>query len=81
LQVTTMSIWRRHGPEDNYGISVGQRFSSVGRVALTWEVISVASYPGDVAPHARLLRVGAQRDAKTVSLQVLRDRRFYQPKQ
>ena len=76
-----MSIWRRHGPEDNYGISVGQRFSSVGRIALTCEVISVASYPGDVAPHARLLRVGAQRDAKTVSLQVLRDRRFYQPKQ
>jgi hypothetical protein len=34
-----------------------------------------------MAPHVRLARVGAQHDGKTVSLQVLRDRRFYQPAQ
>lgn len=77
-----MSIWRRRpGPEDNYGIAAGQRFSSVGRMAAIWEVITVARYAGDLAPHVRLLRVGAQNEGKTVSLQVLRDRRFYQPAQ
>jgi hypothetical protein len=77
-----MSIWRRrHGPEDNYGITIGQRFSSVGRAKTVWEVINVARYPGDVAPHARLSRVGAQHEGKTLSLQVLLDRRFYQPTQ
>ncbi|HEX7970431.1 MAG TPA: hypothetical protein VF502_19565 [Stellaceae bacterium] len=75
-----MSIWRRrHGPDDNYGISAGQRFSAVGRTKAVWEVIVVAHYPGDLGPHVRLSRVGAERDGKTVSLQVLRDRRFYQP--
>lgn len=75
-----MSIWRRRlGPGDNYGISTGQRFSTVGRISAVWEVIAVAHYPGDVGPHVRLSRVGAERDGKTVSLQVLRDRRFYQP--
>lgn len=75
-----MSIWRRRpGREENYGIAAGQRFLSVGRAASIWEVINVARYPGEVAPHVRLSRVGAQHDGKTVSLEVLRDRRFYQP--
>lgn len=75
-----MSMWRRRpGPEENYGISAGQRFSSVGRAKAVWEVITVARYPGDVSPHVRLCRVGAQYDGKTVALDVLRDRRFYEP--
>lgn len=79
--VAVMSIWRRrHGPEDDYGIAVGQRFSSTGRgSAAVWEVINVAHYPGEVVPHVRLSRVGSEHDGKTVSLQVLRDRRFYEP--
>lgn len=75
-----MSIWRRRpGPEQNYGIEAGQRFLSVGRMRATWEVVTVARYPGDVGPHVRLHRVGTEHDGKTVSLDVLRDRRFYQP--
>ncbi len=75
-----MSMWRRRpGPEENYGISAGQRFFSVGRAKAVWEVITVARYPGDVSPHVRLCRVGAQYDGKTVALAVLRDRRFYEP--
>jgi hypothetical protein len=75
-----MSIWRRRpGFEQNYGIEAGQRFLSVGRARSVWEVVTVAHYAGDVRPHVRLLRVGSQHDGKTVSLEVLRDRRFYQP--
>jgi hypothetical protein len=78
--VIIMSIWwRRPGPEDNYGISAGQRFASVGRGNTVWEVITVARYPGDLGPHARLARVGMENDGKTISLHVLRDRRFYHP--
>jgi hypothetical protein len=75
-----MGMWRRrHGPDDNYGIAVGQRFCTAGRTQAVWEVIMVADYPGDLGPHVRLSRVGSQHDGKTVSLHVLRDRRFYQP--
>ena len=76
----SMSIWRRGpGVDRNYGIEAGQRFLSVGRARSVWEVVTVAHYAGDVRPHVRLLRVGSQHDGKTVSLEVLRDRRFYQP--
>ena len=75
-----MSIWRRRrGPDDNYGITIGQRFSSVGRASTVWEVITLARFPGDVTPHVRLSRVGAQHEGKTLALEVLLDRRFYQP--
>jgi hypothetical protein len=75
-----MGLWRRRlGPDDNYGIMIGQRFSPVGRAKPVWEVMTVARYPGDVAPHVRLSRVGAQHEGKTLSLDVLLDRRFYQP--
>jgi hypothetical protein len=80
VQVKVMSFWRRRpGPEDNYGIAAGQRFFSVGRAKAVWEVVTVAQFPGDFVPHVRLLRVGSQHEAKTVALEVLRDRRFYQP--
>jgi hypothetical protein len=75
-----MSIWRRRpGLDENYGIEAGQRFLSVGRVKSEWEVVAVAHYVGDVCPHVRLSRVGSHHDGKTVSLGVLRDKRFYQP--
>jgi hypothetical protein len=75
-----MSIWRRRpGAGENYGISRGQRFFSAGRTTAIWEVVTVARYAGDLAPHVRLSRVGSQHDGKTVSLEVLLDRRFYQP--
>ncbi len=80
VQVSGMSIWRRRpGAEQNYGISAGQRFFSPGRATVIWEVVTVARYTGDVAPHVRLSRVGSHHDGKTVSLDVLLDRRFYQP--
>jgi hypothetical protein len=73
-----MSLWRRRpGREENYGITAGQRFLSVGRGNAVWEVVAVARYPGDLAPHVRLSRVGSQHEGKTVALEVLRDRRFY----
>jgi hypothetical protein len=75
-----MTMWRRGpGAEENYGIEMGQRFLSVGRIKSIWEVVAVSRYRGDMAPHARLSRVGALHDGKTVALEVLRDRRFYQP--
>ncbi len=75
-----MSIWRRRpGAEENYGISAGQRFFSAGRATAVWEVVTVARYAGDLVPHVRLSRVGSQHDGKTVSVEVLLDRRFYQP--
>jgi hypothetical protein len=80
VQVKVMSIWRRRpGPKNNYGIAAGQRFFSVGRAKAVWEVVTVAQLPGDFVPHVRLSRVGSQHDGKTVALDVLRDRRFYQP--
>jgi hypothetical protein len=80
VRVVAMNIWwRRPGAEENYGISAGQRFCAVGRVTAVWEVVNVARYPGDLGPHVRLSRVGSQHDGKTVSLEVLRDRRFYHP--
>jgi hypothetical protein len=39
----------------------------------------VARYPGELLPHVRMHRVGSPNDGKTISLQVLRDRRYYQP--
>ena len=75
-----MNIWRRRpGADENYGISAGQRFVSAGRMTALWEVVNVARYPGDLGPHVRLSRVGSHHEGKTVSLEVLRDRRFYQP--
>jgi len=80
VQVAVMSLWRRRpGLEENYGISAGQRFLSVGRARSMWEVITVARHPGDFVPHVRLCRVGSEHDGKTVALDVLRDRRFYEP--
>ena len=46
-----MSMWRRrHGPDDNYGITVGQRFSTAGRAQAVWEVITVAHIPAISGP-------------------------------
>jgi hypothetical protein len=75
-------MWLRFGRrkhDENFGIAAGQRFRSVGPAAITWEVATIARYSWDAAPHVRLRRVGASGDAKTISLQVLRDARFYQP--
>jgi len=70
---------RRLGPENNFGVAAGQRFCSVGPAAALWEVIAVNRYDGDIGPHVQLARVGVAHEGKTVSLQVLRDRRFYEP--
>jgi hypothetical protein len=75
-----MRLWGRRGRQDeNFGISAGQRFRAVGLAPVIWEVETVARYPGELAPHVRLHRVGTPADGKTIALQVLRDRRFYQP--
>lgn len=81
VQMVAMTIWwrRRPGAGENYGIAAGQRFFAVGRRAAVWEVVNVVRYPGDLGPHVRLSRVGSRHESKTVSLEVLRDRRFYHP--
>jgi hypothetical protein len=71
--------WRRQTRDENFGVAAGQRFRPVGGGTAIWEVETVARQPGEVVPHVRLHRVGAPSDGKTISLDVLRDRRFYQP--
>jgi len=69
----------RRRQDDTFGIAAGQRFRAVGTATIFWEVATIARYPWDALPHVRLLRVGAPADAKTISLAVLRDGRFYLP--
>ncbi len=78
LGVVVMRWWRGGQKEDS-GIAAGQRFRTVGPIPMVWEVVTVARYPGDMQPHVRLVRVGTPHEGKTVSMQVLRDRRYYQP--
>jgi hypothetical protein len=78
--VPRMWSWLGRGKQDeNFGIEPGQRFRSVGTATILWEVATIAHYTSAVLPHVRLQRVGAPGDAKTVSLRVLRDERFYLP--
>jgi hypothetical protein len=74
-------MWKLHrrGQDDTFGIAAGQRFRAVGAAPIFWEVATIARYQWDVLPHVRLHRVGAPADAKTISLSVLRDGRFYLP--
>ncbi len=75
-----MWFWQRRGrPEDNFGIAAGQRFRPVGSIPIIWEVESVARHPGEPVAHVRLHRVDVPSQGKTVALQVLRDKRYYQP--
>lgn len=69
----------RRKQDDTFGIAAGQRFRAVGTSPIFWEVATIARYPWDAAPHVRLQRVGVPSDAKTISLAVLRDGRFYLP--
>ena len=61
------------------GVTAGQRYRAAGSVTSTWEVIAVTRHPGEPVPHVRMSRVGAPKDLKTVSVRVLRDKRFYEP--
>jgi len=61
------------------GVAPGQRFRVAGSSFSLWEVVALTQQPGEPVPHARLARVGAPKDLKTVSVRVLRDRRFYEP--
>jgi hypothetical protein len=70
---------RRAKPDENFGIAPGQRFRPVGSAPSLWEVETVARHPGEVVPHVRLHRVGVPGDGKTIALNVLRDRRYFQP--
>lgn len=75
-----MRLWpRRRSSSVNFGIETGHRFRAVGSPTILWEVAMIARYPWEVMPHVRLQRVGAPLDAKTVSLSVLRDGRFFLP--
>jgi hypothetical protein len=65
--------------DETTGVAAGQRYRQAGNVAALWEVIALARHPGEPVPHVRLSRVGAPKDLKTVSVRVLRDRRFYEP--
>lgn len=70
---------RRGRPDENFGIAAGQRFRPVGTIPIVWEVESLARHPGELITHVRLHRVGMPSQGKTVALQVLRDKRYYQP--
>ncbi|HUZ72072.1 MAG TPA: hypothetical protein VMU87_03740 [Stellaceae bacterium] len=72
-----MRLWHRRSQDENFGIAAGQRYRAVGAPSILWEVTAIARSPWDEIPHARLHRVGAPRDAKTISLAVLRDARFF----
>ena len=66
--------------DENFGIAPGQRYRVAGSSSITtWEVLALLRHPGEPVPHARLVRVGAPKDLKTVSLRVLKDKRFYEP--
>jgi hypothetical protein len=65
--------------DESLGIVPGQRYRQAGSLASVWEVVALAKHPGEPVPHVRLARVGAPKDLKTVSLRVLRDKRFYEP--
>jgi len=58
---------------------IGRRFRPIGNSFSTWEVIGIAALSGEEIPHARLRRVGSRTDLKTLSSQVLSDRRMYVP--
>jgi len=72
-----MRLWRRRFQDENFGIAVGQKYRAVGAPSILWEVALIARSPLDEIPHVRLQRVGAPQDAKTISLAVLRDGRFF----
>ena len=75
-----MGFWpRRRSQDENYGIEAGQRYRSVATPSMLWEVAGISRHPWDATPHVRLQRVGAPQDAKTISLMVLRDGRFFLP--
>ena len=59
------------------GIERGQRYRAVGRWFSVWEVHDIISHAGLPVPHVRLIRVGSPKDVKTVSADILRNRRFY----
>lgn len=66
--------------KDEYqGVAPGQRYRVAGSSFSVWEVVAMALHPGEPVPHVRLCRVGAPKDLKTVSIRVLRDKRFYEP--
>ena len=64
--------------DENLGVAPGQRYRVAGTSAL-WEVVGIAKHPGEPVAHAKLSRVGAPKDLKTVSLKVLKDKRYYEP--
>jgi hypothetical protein len=72
-----MKFWRRRSQDEYLGVAAGQRYRAVGAPSILWEVTTIARSPWDEIPHARLQRVGAPQDAKTISLAVLRDTRFF----
>jgi hypothetical protein len=60
------------------GIVVGGRFVAAEYRKVTWEIAAISHYLDEPIAHARLIRVGAPYDTKTVSVEVLNDRRFFQ---
>jgi hypothetical protein len=60
-------------------VEQGQRYRAARRSFLVWEVVEVIDSPGQPVPDVRLARVGWPKTFKTVSLSILRDRRFYEP--
>jgi len=59
------------------GVEVGRRFVASDHRKQVWEIIAVARYVDEPMPHARLSRVGAPHDVKTLSVAALTDRRFF----
>jgi hypothetical protein len=60
------------------GIVVGRRYVAAEYRKVTWEIAAISHYVAEPIAHARLVRVGAPYDTKTVSVEVLNDRRFFE---
>jgi len=60
-------------------IAIGQRYADARSRRMVWEVVALSRYADEPIPHARLVRVDAPYDTKTVSVEALSDRRFFRP--
>jgi hypothetical protein len=67
------------GAEENFGVTVGQRFRAIGTKSILWEVQSICRYAWEPFTHVRLNRVDSPGDLKTIALDVLRDDRYFTP--
>src|SRR5689334_11494104 len=60
-------------------VAAGKQYRVAGSSLSLWEVVEMIKHPGSRLEHVRIAKVRDPSDVKTVSLKVLKDRRFYEP--